>query len=287
MMLRYVGLGERRLGDHPMPPHPRLNWEFLAVVQGKLAPFEKMAKSAKPEANRLWLFPPGVVHGWVGERGKTCEILALHFSSLPRAVEEICQKHSVLQTRLSEADRRALAEMVPILQNHYWNPTVESEIQTQRALMGLCLLILRDYDERSSRQLSGGSYNRVVTAEEWLRRHLPDNPTIHAAARHVALSSTQLCRLFLQIRKETPQDYLNRIKIDRAMELLGHTDAKLEKIAAECGFSSASNLCRAFKSAKGMSPTRWRTEMYIQYKSPRPEAAADHKQHGERVRPVL
>jgi transcriptional regulator GlxA family with amidase domain len=161
-----------------------------------------------------------------------------------------------------------------------------SELLALRALSDLCLVLLKEYKEHSSRQIVAGGYSRVVAAEEWLTAHLPERPSIKGAAEHVRLSQSQLCRLFLQIRKETPQDYLNRIKIDRAMKLLGHSNAKLEKVAADCGFAGASNLCRAFKAAKGRSPTDWRRETYIQYKVPKKGSEMDYRQFGERVRPV-
>lgn len=286
-MLRYLGLGKRQLGDHPMPPHARLNWEFLAVVRGKLSPFESAPKNAKLQEKHCWLFPPGVVHGWIGEKGETCEVIVVHFSSLPHSIEQVATNRRMLETRLARPDLNALSAMVPGLERHYWSPTVESELHAQRALVDICLLMIRDYEERSSAQISGGSYSRVVKAEEWLRANLASNPAVKDVAEQVGLSTSQLCRIFSHIRKETPQEYLNRIKLDRAMELLGHTNAKLEKVALECGFSSASNLCRAFKAAKGRSPTEWRMETYIQYRPPPKGADGDYRQHGERVRPVL
>ncbi len=287
MMLRYVGLGKRRLGEQPMPAHPRLNWEFFAVVRGKLAPFEHTPKEAHPITNHLWLFPPGVIHGWKGESDASCEVIVAHFSSVPDAIAEVAAKYRVLETRLSRGDLKGLEKIAQCLNRHYWEPTLESDLRTQRALMDLCLLLLRNYAERTTRKMVGGSYDRVVAAEEWLRAHLPENPSISAAADHVGVSSSQLCRLFLHIRKKTPQEFLNRIKIEIAMELLGHSNAKLDKVAAESGFSSASNLCRAFKAAKGRSPTDWRRETFIQFKQAPKTSAADHTQFGKRVRPVL
>jgi AraC-like DNA-binding protein len=42
------------------------------------------------------------------------------------------------------------------------------------------------------------------------------------------------------------------------MHLMAKADAKLEGIAAESGFSSETNFCRAFKSHIGKTPTAWR-----------------------------
>lgn len=287
-MLRYLGLGKRHYGEHPMPPHPRLNWEFLAVSRGKIAPYARDGDPCAPVDNTLWLFPPGVVHGWAGEAGKTCELIVIHYSIVPEAVAKLATKHGHLETKLRPRDLARLRRIAAALKRHYWKPTVETDLLAQRALMDMCLLVLRDYQERRRQQVTGGSYSRVVAAEEWLRAHLAENPAVDGAADAVGLSVSQLYRLFTRVRKESPQKVLNRIKIERAMELLGKTNAKLERVALESGFTTASNLCRAFKAAKGRSPTAWRSETFIQYKiAPKSANPADPAEHGRRYRPVL
>lgn len=286
-MLRYLGLGKRWLGDRPMPAHKRVNWEFLAVVRGKLAPFELDDAPRVPVGDRFWLFPPGVTHGWAGERGKSCEVIVIHFNVVPQALERTALRYGHLETELSSKDKVFLRALALRLKRHYWRPTLESDIHTERALMDLSLLALRDCEERREPMDIGGSLARVTSAEDWLRAHLAENPSIENAAGAVGLSVSQLNRLFRRIRKEGPQRVLNRLKIERAMELLGSGNAKLHSIAGECGFTTASNLCRAFKSMKGHSPTTWRKEMFIQYKVPSDAAKGDHTQHGRRIRPVM
>lgn len=269
-----------------MPAHKRVNWEFLAVVRGKIAPFEREDAPRMPVSNRLWLFPPGVVHGWAGERGRTCELIVIHFNTVPQVVERLARQRGCLQTKLTRRDVAHLRRIANELKRHYWRPTLESEIHTERALMDLSLLVLRDCEERRQRRQPGASMRKVVAAEDWLRAHLAKNPSVSEAARVVGLSTSQLNRLFGRINRESPQRVLNRLKIDRAMELLGSTNAKLHSIAAECGFSSASNLCRAFKAVKGYSPTKWRHEMYIQYKRASGVTRGDPAEHGQRLRLV-
>lgn len=283
-MLRYLGLGRRPFGDRPMPAHKRVNWEFIAVVRGKLAPFSSAPREAIPVADTFWLFPPGYVHGWIGEPGKKCEVIVIHFNSVPNFVTGLVAERGPLAISLTSADKHLLQSIAKTLKRHYWHPVRESEIHTERAMLDLCLLILRDFDERSQPLHTGNRVGKVVTAENWLRDHLAENPAILDAARAVGLSSSQLNRLFQQVRKRSPQQVLNQLKLDRAMEILGSSNAKLHSIAAECGFSSASNLCRAFKRFKGDSPTAWRHEIYIQYKKPRDDEKAQHQSHGRRYR---
>lgn len=286
-MLRYVGLGKRHFGEIPMPPHPRLNWEFLAATAGKICPIEADGSKGTPVGDTLWLYPPGVVHGWIGERGRSCELVVVHYSTVPQAIEKLAKKYGRLEAKLGKRKHAQLRRIGQALKVHYWHPTLESEIFAQRALMDLCLLILRAYQERCELESTGSSYDRVVAAEEWLKNRLPDNPAVKDAAKAVGRSVSQLYRLFRRIRKESPQDTLARIRLERAMHLLGSSNAKLEQVAAECGFSSASNFCRAFRAAKGRSPSVWRRETFIQYRRASSSTAADHTQHGIRRRDVL
>ena len=68
--------------------------------------------------------------------------------------------------------------------------------------------------------------------------------------------------------------------MERAMELLSNMKIKLETVAKQCGFSSASNFCRAFKARKGASPTRWRRETLIRYRIPKAGRASEVGEHG-------
>jgi len=283
-MLRYLGMGPRAMGDCPMPPHKRVNWEFLAVLHGKCAPFFRPEERPVPASDRLWLFPPGYVHGWIGEPGRRCEVLVVHYNAVPAAVERLVQEHGFLAAPLTASDRRRLGRLGKTLRRHYWHPILLSDVYAQRALMDLCLLILRGRSESRQPYEGGASLNKIVLAEQWLRDHLAANPTILAAARAAGLSGSQLRRLFARVRKERPKQILNKVRFEKAMRLMAETDAKLDVVAGECGFSNATSFCRAFKTYNGKSPTVWRKEIYIQYKRPREAEKADHASHGRRYR---
>src|SRR6185369_15686181 len=165
---------------------------------------------AKPASDTLWLFPPGFAHGWVGEPTKRCEVVVIHFHSVPDAVAQCADEHGYLAARLRAADKRFLLRLGKSLKPHYWQPTLESDIHTQRALMDLSLLILRDYSERRQPLRRGKSASKVMAAENWLRQHLADRPSIADAARVTGISTSQLHRLFRKVRKESPQGVLTR-----------------------------------------------------------------------------
>jgi len=248
-----------------MPPHKRTNWEFFAVTKGKVTPYFNLQDLATPVASTLWLFPPGYVHGWRGEKGKHCEVAVIHYNSVPHSLAQFVAEHGFLSVRLNTAERF-------------------SEIYTEQVLLELSLLLLRDIKTGLEPGATGAATKKVVSAENWLRNHLLTGPAIAQAARAVGISASQLRRLFWSVRKARPQQILHKLKFERAMEMMANSNIKLANVSAECGFKGASNFCRAFKAYYGTSPAAWRREIYVQYEKPRENQKEDHKSHGRRDR---
>jgi LacI family transcriptional regulator len=72
------------------------------------------------------------------------------------------------------------------------------------------------------------------------------------------MSRRGLHKAFLQQIGRTPGQELQRIRIDRAKQLLAETDNKVEVVASMCGYQSANSLSIAFKQATGLSPKQYR-----------------------------
>ena len=56
-------------------------------------------------------------------------------------------------------------------------------------------------------------------------------------------------------------DYLRRIKVQRAMTLLGESQRTLTEIGFECGFADQSHFIRSFKNYHGVTPLEYRRLM--------------------------
>jgi AraC-like DNA-binding protein len=284
-MLRYLNAGARELGDCPMPAHKRVNWEFLAVVSGKLAPMlEAPAEQLPLRSNTLWLFPPGYSHGWVGAPGEACELVIVHFNSVPLTLERVVAERGFLSCSLSVTDKKRLLGLSRGLKRHYWHPVFTSEMHEEKALIEIGLILLRGQKIKDHSELAGVSLTRVLEAEAYLRDRLSGRPSISSAAKSIGISPSQLRRLFKKVRKTNPKRILNRLRFESAMRRMAESDEKLSRIADECGFSSDANFCRAFKAFNGKSPNVWRREIYIQYKRPSGTAKSDFSRHGRRYR---
>lgn len=257
-MLRYLGLGHRQFGLFPLVSGGRLNWEFYAVVQGRCGPVLQPDTPPLLRSNTLWVFPSGSRHGWGGDGPRRAYITAFHFGSVPEQIQAAVRQNGHLELPLRPAECRRLVALATELREHFHRPTNLSELIFQGALVELSLLVLKKLQVPEVPLPDGHAKRAVENALFWFTEHIRQNPSVAEVADHVHVSASTLRRLFRQIRNESPAQAFSRIRLETAMRLMSQTNAKLEIVAEECGYSCTSDFCRAFKARHGSTPNQWR-----------------------------
>lgn len=82
-------------------------------------------------------------------------------------------------------------------------------------------------------------------------------------ADYVGLSVSHFSALFKQHAGDSFVNYLNRVRIDKAKQLLLEPDLKIYQVADMVGFSSMPYFNRVFKNVTGLSPNEYRKGMGI------------------------
>jgi len=82
--------------------------------------------------------------------------------------------------------------------------------------------------------------------------------TLTDVARRVAASPRQLRRAFAQAGGTTFRSYLRDARVGRAEELLEGTDMPVKEISRRVGYRDASQFTKAFKRARGVTPSGFR-----------------------------
>ncbi len=77
-------------------------------------------------------------------------------------------------------------------------------------------------------------------------------------ARRAGLSPRHFVRVFTEETGEAPARFVQRIRLERARQLLEESDDGVEQIAARCGFGSAETMRRGFQRAMSVSPAGYR-----------------------------
>nr|WP_246208589.1 AraC family transcriptional regulator [Anaerotalea alkaliphila] len=95
-----------------------------------------------------------------------------------------------------------------------------------------------------------------------LETHYREQVDLKGLASVVSLNHQYLLRQFKRHFGTTPHDYLNRLRVKAAKQLLLHTSDSVESIAFQCGFSSASHFIRVFGTMTSTTPHQFRKIKY-------------------------
>jgi len=101
-------------------------------------------------------------------------------------------------------------------------------------------------------------WRRVNRARDFLHAHLGSPITLSEIAAAACLSPFHLLRTFQSAFRETPRQYLQRCRLDRAKFLLEKTRIPVTAICLDCGFASLGSFSTLFHKSCGMSPRAWR-----------------------------
>lgn len=72
------------------------------------------------------------------------------------------------------------------------------------------------------------------------------------------MSEKYFCSFFKKQTNLTPVEYINRLRISKASDLLMLSDMNVTEISLECGFESLSYFIRQFKKITGVTPNQYR-----------------------------
>jgi two-component system, response regulator YesN len=95
-------------------------------------------------------------------------------------------------------------------------------------------------------------------AEKFIRENFMGRPTLPEAAAAAGLSPAYFSSVFKEELGESFSEYLNRLRVELAAELLVSSDMSLIEVAGSCGFDDQSWFTKVFKLHTGMSPGRYR-----------------------------
>lgn len=98
----------------------------------------------------------------------------------------------------------------------------------------------------------------VVRALQYIRERATSNPYVSDVARAAGVSIPTLQNRFRTALNRTTLEEIQRVRIERAKDLLRTTDSKLEQVAENCGFPNAKRFSVLFRQLVGTSPSLFR-----------------------------
>ncbi len=127
-----------------------------------------------------------------------------------------------------------------------------------------------DYRLLSSVQLQSddddASLNRIEEMLDNIMSNLAEEISASDMANRMDMSESQFSRYFKKATGNTFTDFVNRLRINRACQLLMEGDQLVANICYEVGFNNVANFNRRFMDIKGMTPTEFRRQSMSRFK---------------------
>ncbi len=101
-------------------------------------------------------------------------------------------------------------------------------------------------------------YKTVNKITEHINNYYFENITTKSLASMAHLSQSHFCHIFKDIMGESAKEYLLKVRVKRAADMLTSTDMNITETAFSCGFSDANYFSRAFKKIMGKTPSEYK-----------------------------
>ena len=229
----------------------------------------------------IFVIPPYVPHKILRQPGEFIEIVEFEF-----VPEYINQNFDDLSNAVSFLD---FAYIEPFLVSESKvKPRLNLEGNKQIEIEEILEEAIREYEEREegfilivkalllkllvivgrefSRNLETSQFRpefvkhkeSIANAIEYLKNNYMKDLNADNVARKFLLSSSYFRYLFKSITSKTFTEYLNNIRIIKAMELLKTTDDRVLDISFDTGFNNVNHFNKVFKQNTGVSPLKYR-----------------------------
>lgn len=158
----------------------------------------------------------------------------------------------------SDLLRRILDQVVSLQPTSTEHPVEASSLPWLRTL--LCQAVIESTHCIFDLHVAAKNTEHIAAAQAFMSKHIQDDISINDVAAHIGYSPSRTYELFKASTGLTPNDYLNRLRVDRSAELLSNSTLSITEIAFAVGFSSSQYLARVFRKYKGSSPSEYRRQ---------------------------
>jgi AraC-like DNA-binding protein len=101
----------------------------------------------------------------------------------------------------------------------------------------------------------------ITRAKEYIQQNQTEELSLGQVAKAVNTSTFYFCKLFKKVTGLNFTDYVSRVRIEKAKNLLLNPNLRVSEIAYEVGFQSLTHFNRVFKKIIGQSPTEYRAQV--------------------------
>lgn len=267
----------------PLFMHSHSFYEMNVVLQGEGRHYIE-DKNYPAKKGDIFIIPPKISHGYYALNNKLTifhliideRIFAEYYNTLKSFPERMLLLNIEPQLRSANSSfnlflslsNEKFDEFYPKFINLINLSKINSpetqvvfDLYTVGLICELSLLLSSNLKKQSEKKKLNSL--AVINTVQYMNEHYDTHITLDDLA-HIALcAKTSYVKQFQQLFNDSPINYLIKLRINHAKEMLLHTNHTIAFIAQNCGFFDSSHFIYYFKRITDCTPTQYRETMHL------------------------
>jgi AraC-like DNA-binding protein len=165
--------------------------------------------------------------------------------------------------RLNPEELKAALDIVDKLECELAREEPGYQIRSITLFVELLIFLSRSYS--TCEVLDTRKIQRIGEAVSFIENNLSEPLTVAQLAEKAQCTTNQLREIFHRAYGIPPLEYLTRVRVNRAMDLLRDSDLTVTRIAFDCGFNDSNYFTRTFRKHTGSTPSAYRKTMGLTF----------------------
>jgi YesN/AraC family two-component response regulator len=170
-------------------------------------------------------------------------------------LESLCEFHQQLTKVLFMYSYQQNIDIMGLFTDDYkYNDYMNSFKDVKSLMKGITFII----NSIASASSNDDSKDDVQRAKEYILANISNDISVRDVADYVHLSPEYFSKLFKKEMGENVKNYILRIKVDAAKDLLENPNIPVSMVASELGYSNFSHFTQMFKKHENVTPSEYR-----------------------------
>lgn len=175
-------------------------------------------------------------------------------------INPLLQGRIRFQNHITQNDQ--LAEQILKIVKEYHQQEIGCELAIKEHIYHIIVLLLRQYQQELFNNNGYNHQQKVMhqlrTVLEYIDQHYNENLSLTELANLASMSNQHFCRIFKSTTGKRPVDYMNYLRINKAVTLLSESNLNITEVAMAVGFDDSNYFSRLFKKYQKTSPSAMR-----------------------------
>ena len=248
--LLYLAWGYRQYGQNPIPVSRHPGWHYVLVNRGRpTLALEKERKVLKP--GDFLVIDPDCASGWVDRPGGACDLLVWIWRTRPRSTELTPETGKYRHWTITPKLQQKLQQLHSLCHEEVERPDELTKLAIEQLHISIDVTITRLI--RRKTQPPEPSL-RMELALRWMAQNLTEPNPVGPLCDYLQISAATLARMFRNQQGQSPAQYHQHLRMERARDLLKANEMSVKEIAYALGYNHPNDFSRAFKQFAGESP---------------------------------